>query len=164
MTLCLKMVSFTPILTPSYPLLAQNGSNIWIFGKQMAPINFSCQLSYMIAFARFHGHLLGDGQFYRILIPVLPPAGPKWVKYLNILKTDGTKKILMSIIIYDRICTFSWPFVRRWAVLPHFNPRLSPCWPKMGQIFEYSENRWNHWISHVNYHIWPYLHVFMTLC
>ena len=61
----------------------------------------------MIVFARFYDPSLGDGQFYPILTPVLPPAGPKWVKCLNILKADGTNKFLMSIIIYDRICTFS---------------------------------------------------------
>ena len=73
----------------------------------MAPKKFSCQLSYMIVFARFHDPMLGDGQFYPILTPVLAAAGPKWAKYFNILKTDGTNQFLMSIIIYDRICTFS---------------------------------------------------------
>ena len=73
----------------------------------MERIHFSCQLSYIIVFARFHDPLLGDGQFYPILTPVLPPDGPKSVIYLNILKADGTNKFLMSIIMYDRICTFS---------------------------------------------------------
>ena len=92
----------------------------------MAPLNFHHWVSCMVAFLRFHGHLLGDGQFYPISAPIWPPAGPKRVKYLNIGKTDGTIEFAPLSIMYGGSFTFLRSFVRRWAVLPHFSPHLTP--------------------------------------
>ena len=64
--------------------------------------------------------------FTPILCPVSPQDAPKWVKYTIMVKMDTTIKFSMLIIISYQIYRFFWPFVGRWAHLPHFVPRFTP--------------------------------------
>ena len=51
--------------------------------------------------------------------------------FLLLLSSPSNYIILLMLnIISDQICRFLWPFVRRWAGLPHFDPWGAPKWAK----------------------------------